>query len=283
MTETGETTETTETAVTPPATVAMLNQKGGVGKTTLTIHVAGALADRDLDVLVVDLAPEGALTSILDYDEAYSDLDREVSLHELLLDPDRADDVDDIILAGEEFDLFPANERMVDRTGGELSGEPRARERLKMVLDELATGYDVVLVDNMPSINVLTDNALVASDGVLIPAYAEALSVQGLDRLQKQINSVRDYFGAVRILGIIANRVEHNNQADAMLNQLHSEFEAGLDIPVFDVYKRVDLQRAIAAQESSIFAAEDLDSDMTEVLAEIAALIDETLVGWDDE
>jgi len=283
MTETGETTETTETAVTPPATVAMLNQKGGVGKTTLTIHVAGALADRDLDVLVVDLAPEGALTSILDYDEAYSDLDREVSLHELLLDPDRADDVDDIILAGEEFDLFPANERMVDRTGGELSGEPRARERLKMVLDELATGYDVVLVDNMPSINVLTDNALVASDGVLIPAYAEALSVQGLDRLQKQINSVRDYFGAVRILGIIANRVEHNNQADAMLNQLHSEFEAGLDIPVFDVYKRVDLQRAIAAQESSIFAAEDLDSDMTEVLAEIAALIDETLVGWDNE
>ena len=283
MTETGETTETTETAVTPPATVAMLNQKGGVGKTTLTIHVAGALADRDLDVLVVDLAPEGALTSILDYDEAYSDLDREVSLHELLLDPDRADDVDDIILAGEEFDLFPANERMVDRTGGELSGEPRARERLKMVLDELATGYDVVLVDNMPSINVLTDNALVASDGVLIPAYAEALSVQGLDRLQKQINSVRDYFGAVRILGIIANRVEHNNQADAMLNQLHSEFEAGLDIPVFDVYKRVDLQRAIAAQESSIFAAEDLDSDMTEVLAEIAALIDDSLVGWDNE
>lgn len=283
MTETGGTTETTETTVTPPATVAMLNQKGGVGKTTLTIHVAGALADRDLDVLVVDLAPEGALTSILDYDEAYSDLDREVSLHELLLDPDRANSVDDIILAGEEFDLFPANERMVDRTGGELSGEPRARERLKMVLDELATGYDVVLVDNMPSINVLTDNALVASDGVLIPAYAEALSVQGLDRLQKQINSVRDYFGAVRILGIIANRVEHNNQADAMLNQLHSEFEAGLDIPVFDVYKRVDLQRAIAAQESSIFAAEDLDSDMTEVLAEIAALIDDSLVGWDNE
>ena len=275
MTETAETAETIET---PPAIVAMLNQKGGVGKTTLTIHVAGALADRGLDVLVVDLAPEGALTSILGYDEAYSDLDREVSLHELLLDPSRADGVDDIIITGEEFDLLPANERMVDRTGGELNGEPRARERLKMVLDELATGYDVVLVDNMPSINVLTDNALVASDGVLIPAYAEALSVQGLDRLQKQIDSVREYFGTVRILGIIANRVEHNKQADAMLEQLHSEFEDGLEIPVFDVYKRVDLQRAIAAQERSIFAADELDSDMAEVLADVAALVEADLV-----
>ncbi|SEH60910.1 chromosome partitioning protein [Halopenitus malekzadehii] len=276
-------TGTTETIETSPAIVAMLNQKGGVGKTTLTIHVAGALADRDLDVLVVDLAPEGALTSILGYDDEYSDLDRTVSLHELLLDPSRAGDADDIILEGEEFDLLPSNERMVDRTGGELNGEPRARERLKMVLDELGVGYDVVLVDNMPSINVLTDNALVASDGVLIPAYAEALSVQGLDRLQKQIDSVREYFGAVRILGIVANRVEHNKQADAMLEQLHSEFEEGLGIPVIDVYKRVDLQRAIAAQERSIFAAEELDSDMAGVIAEIATLVDDELVGQADE
>jgi chromosome partitioning protein len=279
MTQTTETGETIET----PAIVAMLNQKGGVGKTTLTIHVAGALVDRGLDVLVVDLAPEGALTSILGYDDAYSDLDREVSLHELLLDPSRAGDVDDLVLEGAEFDLLPANERMVDRTGRELNGEPRARERLKMVLDEFGDGYDVVLVDNMPSINVLTDNALVASDGVLIPAYAEALSVQGLDRLQKQIDSVREYFGTVRILGIVANRVEHNKQADAMLKQLHAEFEDGLGIPVFDVYKRVDLQRAIAAQERSIFAAEELDSDMAEVIAEVAMTVDDELVGKTDD
>jgi chromosome partitioning protein len=279
MTQTTETGETIET----PAIVAMLNQKGGVGKTTLTIHIAGALVDRGLDVLVVDLAPEGALTSILGYDDAYSDLDREVSLHELLLDPSRAGDVDDLVLEGAEFDLLPANERMVDRTGRELNGEPRARERLKMVLDEFGDGYDVVLVDNMPSINVLTDNALVASDGVLIPAYAEALSVQGLDRLQKQIDSVREYFGTVRILGIVANRVEHNKQADAMLKQLHAEFEDGLGIPVFDVYKRVDLQRAIAAQERSIFAAEELDSDMAEVIAEVAMTVDDELVGKTDD
>lgn len=275
MTETAETIETIRTL---PAIVAMLNQKGGVGKTTLTIHLAGGLADQGLDVLVVDLAPEGALTSILGYDEAYNDLDREVSLHELLLDPTRAADTDDIIIEGEEFDLLPANERMVDRTGGELNGEPRARERLQMVLDELASDYDVVLVDNMPSINVLTDNALVASNGVLIPAYAEALSVQGLDRLQKQIDSIREYFGSVRILGIIANRVEHNKQADTMLEQLHSEFEDGLGIPVFDVYKRVDLQRTIAAQERSIFAVEEIDSDMAEVIGEVASLVDDELV-----
>ena len=150
-----------------------------------------------------------------------------------------------------------------------------------MVLDELGAGYDVILVDNMPSINVLTDNTLVASDGVLIPAYAEALSVQGLDRLQKQIDSVREYFGAVRILGIVANRVEHNKQADAMLDQLHSEFEDELGIPVFDVYKRVDLQRTIAAQKRSIFAAEEIESDMAEVISEVASLVDNELVEKD--
>ncbi|WP_240471128.1 hypothetical protein [Halorubrum tropicale] len=64
-----------------------------------------------------------------------------------------------------------------------------------------------------------------------------------------------------------------------MLEQLHAEFEDGLGIPVFDVYKRVDLQRAIATQERSIFAAEELDTDMAEVIAEIAALVDDELVG----
>lgn len=273
------TTETTETAETTPRTVAILNQKGGVGKTTLTIHIAGGLATRGLNVLVVDFAPEGALTSILGHDDAYSDLDRQVTLHELLLDPSRVTESDEIIISAREFDLLPANERMVDRTSRELNGKPRARERLQMILNGLATDYDVVLLDNMPNINVLTDNALVASDGVLIPAYAEALSVQGLDRLQKQINSVQEYFGTIRVLGVVANRVEHNKQAEVMLEKLYSEFETRLGIPVFAVYKRVDLQRAVAAQERSVFAAEEINCDMVVVIDEIASLVDDELVG----
>ncbi|WP_336134230.1 ParA family protein [Natronomonas amylolytica] len=248
--------------------LALINQKGGVGKTTLTVHVAGALAARGLDVLVVDAAPEGALTSILGYDVAYEP-NRDVTLHELILEPiEYADRVDDIIESGEEFDLLPANERMVDNTAKSLEGEPRARERLEMVFDTI-DGYDIIVVDNAPSVNTLTDNALIASDSVLVPLYAEALSVQGLDRLQKQVQGIEQYYGDVTILGFVLNRVEQNNQSDAMVEQVRVNF--GNAFEIFEIRKRVALQRPLASQQRSVFAVEE-STDMEAVLENIAAL-----------
>lgn len=271
-TETTETTGTKGRSGTP--VVAMINQKGGVGKTTLTVHVAGALADRGLRVLVVDLAPEGALTSILGYDDAYAP-DQSVTLHELLLAPsEHRGQLSNLIQPGPEFDVLPANERMVDKTASDLEGEPRSRQRLEMLL-EAVEGYDVILVDNAPSVSILTDNALIASDGVVVPLYAEALSVQGLDRLQKQIQGIEQYFGAVNILAFVLNRVEVNNQADAMVRQVRENF--GDAFPVLEIRKRVALQRSLAAQQRSIFDVEEA-VDMQQPLEEIAALIDRSLL-----
>jgi chromosome partitioning protein len=267
MSETTETTEATDT--TPAPIIGLLNQKGGVGKTTLTVHLAGALNAAGHDVLAVDLAPEGALTSILGFDDAYSDLDRDITLHELLLNPtEHAPRARDLVEDAGEFDVLPAHERMVDNTATALDGEPRARERLAMALEDLRTAYDVVLVDNQPDINVLTDNALLNSDGILIPTYAEALSVQGFDRLQKQIQAIEEYYEPVNILGIVVNRIEHNNQADAMVTQIQENF--GSHLPVWEIRKRVALQRALAKHQASLFATEE-DSDMQPVLDEIAA------------
>lgn len=277
MTETSETSEAIEaTETTGAPIVSMLNQKGGVGKTTLTVQVAGALNDRGHDVLVVDLAPEGALTSIMGFDEVYGELDLDFTLHELLLEPNQyADRAHELVQEGHEFDVVPAHERMVDNTASTLDGEPRARERLGMALEDLRQRYDVVLIDNEPSINVLTDNALQNSDAVIIPSYAEALSVQGFDRLQKQIQSIESYYGPVEILGIVVNRIEQNNQADAMVEQLRENF--GAHLPVWEVRKRVALQRSLSKHQRSMFDVEET-TDMEEVLDEIAAEIEATFL-----
>jgi chromosome partitioning protein len=275
MSETSETSEATEaTETTGAPIVSMLNQKGGVGKTTLTVHIAGALNDRGHDVLVVDLAPEGALTSIMGFDDVYGDLDLDFALHELVLEPNEyADRAHELVQEAEEFDLIPAHERMVDNTASVLDGEPRARERLGMALEDIRQRYDVVLIDNEPSINVLTDNALQNSDAVIIPSYAEALSVQGFDRLQKQIQSIESYYGPVEILGIVVNRIEQNNQADAMVEQLRENF--GAHLLVWEVRKRVALQRSLSKHQRSMFGVEEA-TDMEEVLGEIAAEIEAT-------
>jgi len=271
-----ETTETTQAIETSTPVVAVLNQKGGVGKTTLTVQLGGVLADRGLNVLAVDLEPEGALTSILGFDAVYSDLERDLTLHDLLLDPQsHADRADDLVVKGPEFDLLPSHERMVDTTASALEGEPRARDRLGMALDTLRDAYDVILVDNEPSINVLTDNALRNSDGVIIPTYAEGLSVQGLDRLQKQIASIEEYYGPVNVLALVINRIEHNNQAQAMVDHLRDGF--GDHLPVVEIRKRVALQRSLVQEGRSVVTADE-ETDMEPPLKDLAAIVEDELI-----
>ena len=271
--------ETTETTAAP--VVSIVQQKGGVGKTTLTIHLAGALAERGHDVLVVDLEPEGALTSILGFDEEYSSA-ADVTLHELLLDPQKhAPNAAELTVSTPEFDVLPAHERMVDTTTSELESEPRARERLGMALEDVREQYDVVLVDNEPQINVLTDNALRNADGVIIPTYAEGLSVQGFDRLQKQIEGIESYYGAVNVIALVINRIEENNQAQAMVDRLQDGF--GDALPVVKIRKRVALQRTLVQHGESIIAAEE-QSDMEDRLHDLADIVeDEHLGGATDE
>lgn len=277
MTETAETRDTGETSA---PVVAMLNQKGGVGKTTLTVQLGGMLAARGWDVLAVDLEPEGALTSILGFDGVYSDLERELTLHELLLDAQaHADRADELILEGPEFDLLPAHERMVDTTASALEGEPRARDRLGMALEQVGRDYDVILVDNEPSINVLTDNALRNSDGVIIPTYAEGLSVQGLDRLQKQMASIEEYYGPVCVLALAINRIENNNQAEEMVNRLRDGFG---QLPVVEIRKRVALQRSLVQEGRSVVTAGE-ETDMEERIEELAEIVEDNLLGQSAE
>lgn len=265
----------TETTETTPI-VSQINMKGGVGKTTLTVHLAGAFAARGARVLAVDLAPGGDLTGILDHGEHYTATEA-TSLYDALLDPERyRDGLADLIIQRDEFDLLPSNKRLdSENISRGLAESDHGRDAAALLLDSDVVGqYDIVLVDNEPRQSELSDSALVASDTVVIPIYAEALSFQGISRLQKQIARVGRLFDSVDVAAIVLNRIEDNDQSKTIVELVNDAFADQYE--VFEIRKRVDLQRPIAQRQQSIFAADVNNDDMIPVLDDIANAVEAT-------
>ncbi|MCS7081438.1 MAG: ParA family protein [Bacteroidetes bacterium] len=156
------------------ARIALLNQKGGVGKTTTTFNVGSALARRGFRVLLVDLDPQAHLT----YHAGIPAHELELTLLEVLTGEATLSEV--VCLRNEHLHLVPAN-LALSRAQKVLS-EPGAEFALKEALDG-HDGYDFVLMDCPPQLGILSVNALVAATGILVPVYPEFLSLAGLSQL----------------------------------------------------------------------------------------------------
>jgi len=165
--------------------MAVTNQKGGVGKTTTTVSLGAALAAQDLDVLVIDLDPQGNATTglglrvsqgapstyrVIVEQMAMEDAAEPTAVRRLHIVPSSLD------LAGAEIELVP-----------QFSRERRLADAVDAVRDQ----YDVVLIDCPPSLGLLTVNALVASDQVLVPIQCEYYALEGLGQLMRTIDMVR--------------------------------------------------------------------------------------------
>lgn len=248
------------------AKIAVSNQKGGVGKTTVAINVAGALNQRGHDVLFVDLDPQGAATEGLGFTAAY---DAEPpSLFEVLTEQREA--IADLIVSHEEMDVVPSN---IDMTAAEpeLTLSRRGGEQLALALELVEDDYDYVIIDCPPYLGYLTDNGLFAAQNVLIPALAESTSKRALELLFDHIEALEmDYEISIGECGVVANRVEETNEAEEMMAWFNDAFP---DVPVWEVRKRVAFQRAFS-DGRSIFGY-NRELDMAEVFAEIGASLDE--------
>ena len=126
-----------------PATLCLSNRKGGVGRTTCSIHTAGALTARGRDVLLFDLDPQGTITRGLGYGEYYTDMQWEATLQEVLLERESLKHFDAVIENHPEFDVARSHKRMTFDTASKLSGEPRAEDRLEFALGELAKSMSI--------------------------------------------------------------------------------------------------------------------------------------------
>ena len=163
--------------------IAFANQKGGVAKTTSTLNLAVALSEQGKRVLTVDLDPQGNLTMSqgLNPDTIERSM-YDVLVHRLPLDQ--------VIHKG-EIDLAVSS---IDLAGAELAlSSMIGRERaLARALVPLKGEYDYVLIDTPPSLGLLTINALVASDGVIVPVQCEYLSLRGLVQLENTLSMIRE-------------------------------------------------------------------------------------------
>ncbi|GII13704.1 ParA family protein [Planomonospora parontospora] len=171
----------------PARVVAMVNQKGGVGKTTTTINLGAALAEAGLKVLLVDFDPQGALSVGLGINPLQLDL----TVYNLLMD--RQVTAEDVLLETgvEGMDLLPSN---IDLSAAEvqLVTEVAREQVLGRVIKPLLPDYDVCLIDCQPSLGLLTINALACAHGVMVPLECEFFALRGVALLMDTITKVQE-------------------------------------------------------------------------------------------
>ena len=207
----------------PARIIAMVNQKGGVGKTTSTINLGAALAEAGRRVLLVDFDPQGALSAGLGTNPHELD----VTVYNVLMD--RKVDIRDAIhaTAFDNVDLLPAN---IDLSAAEvqLVNEVAREQVLDRALRKVSDDYDVILIDCQPSLGLLTVNALTAAHGVIIPLICEFFALRAVALLVETIEKVQDRLNPrLQVDGVLATmydaRTLHSREVIARLVEAFGE------------------------------------------------------------
>ena len=227
--------------------IAITNQNGGVGKTTTTVNLGVGLAKDGHRVLLIDADPQGSLTVSLGIKDPDS-LDESLatvmtaSIEDMQLPPETG-----IIQHDEGVDLMPSNIELSGIETGLFNTMSREFV-LRNYINTVKHNYDFILIDCMPSLGMMTINALVASDSVIIPSQPNFLSTKGLNLLLRSISKVkRSINPALRVDGILLTMVDsRTNNAKDIISSLRQS--VGQNIRVFDT----EIPHSVRAAESAL-------------------------------
>ncbi len=204
--------------------ISVVNQKGGVGKTTTAVNLAAGLAEQGKFVLLVDLDPQGNATSGLGI--KHNELEK--GLYHALMGEHRLHDVvlntahEGLRVVPATADLAGANVELVNIEGREM--------KLSDILGEVKHAYDYVIVDCPPSLGILTLNGLVAADKILIPVQAEYYALEGLGQLLKTIELVKENIKPeLQVLGAVMTMYDARTRLSSeILDELYKYFPSSI-------------------------------------------------------
>lgn len=230
--------------------ISITNQKGGVGKTTTSINLAAALVQQDQRVLLLDMDPQGNATVGLGVDTQ----DLEHTIYDVLLNECTAKQA--IVSSESGVDLMTADG---DLAGAqvELLNEIGRELRLKKALAAVQKDYDLIFIDCPPALNVLTINALVASNSVMIPMQCEYFALEGLSALISTIRAIRETLnGDLRIEGLLRTMFDRRN---SLSGEVSKQLQNHFGNKVYDtvIPRNVRLAEAPSYGEPAIYYAPD--------------------------
>lgn len=208
-------------------TIAIANQKGGVGKTTTTVNLGIGLAKAGKKVLLIDFDAQGSLTESLGFSPAESLATTIATKMTQIMEGGSIDPQEGILQHPEGISLMPAN---IELSGMEVSlVNVMSRETiLKEYVEQQKGRYDYILIDCTPSLGMLTINALAAADGVIIPVQAQFLPLKGLEQLIKTIGKVKRQINPrLQIEGVLMTMVDQrtnfSKEIVALLKETYGE------------------------------------------------------------